>query len=203
MRDIRAQVTIPVAVKLSPFFTTVPNLAKRLVEAGANGLVLFNRFYQPDFNLDALEVYPNLTLSTSYEMRLPLRWIALLYGRVAADMALSSGVHTPADVLKAMMAGAKVAMMTSALLKFGIDHTTDLIDGIRNWMEEKEYESIQQMQGSMSQKAVDQPAAFERVNYMQVLNAFGNGAGGLSQAGMDMHRVGLSSSDDREGFMSV
>jgi dihydroorotate dehydrogenase (fumarate) len=203
VRDVRAQVSIPIAIKISPYFTSVPNLAKRLVEAGANGLVLFNRFYQPDFDLEALEVVPHLTLSTSYEMQLPLRWVALLYGRVEADMALSSGVHTAADVLKSMMAGAKVAMMTSALLKFGVDHTIDLIDGIRNWMEEKEYESIQQMQGSMSQKAVDQPAAFERVNYMQVLNSFGNGAGGLSQSGVEMHRVGLSSSDDREGFMSV
>jgi dihydroorotate dehydrogenase (fumarate) len=203
MRDIRAQVKIPVAVKLSPYFTALPNLAKRLVEAGANGLVLFNRFYQPDFDLEELEVSPNLMLSTSHELRLPLRWISLLYGRVEADMAASTGVHTAEDVLKVMMAGAKVAMMTSSLLKFGIDHTTSMLNGIRDWMEEREYESITQMQGSMSQKAVDQPAAFERVNYMQVLNSFGNGAGGLSSPGLGMQSVGLSSSDEREGFMSV
>ena len=117
--DVRAEINIPLAVKLSPFFTALPNMARRLVEAGANGLVLFNRFYQPDFDLETLEVVPNLVLSTSQELRLPLRWIAILYGKVQADLALTSGVHTAEDVLKAMMAGASVAMITSALLKQG------------------------------------------------------------------------------------
>ncbi len=172
MQDIRGKVSIPIAVKISPSFTALPNFAKRIADAGANGLVLFNRFYQPDFDLDNLEVVPNLILSTSDELRLPLRWIALLYGRVDLDFALTSGVHKSEDVLKAMMAGAKVAMTTSALLKKGPKRATKILDKLVDWMEENEYESIQQMQGSMSQKAVADPAAFERANYMKVLNSY-------------------------------
>lgn len=172
VRDVRATVKIPIALKLSPFFTALPNIAQRFVDAGADGLVLFNRFYQPDFDLEALEVVPNLVLSTSDELRLPLRWIAILYGRIDADLALTSGVHTAQDVLKAMMAGANVAMMTSELLANGIDRLAQMLVDLRAWMEEREYESIVQMRGSMSQRAVAEPAAFERANYMKALNSF-------------------------------
>mgnify|MGYP000300731969 CR=1 FL=1 len=172
VRDVRAQVSIPLAVKLSPFFTALPNLAQRLVEAGANGLVLFNRFYQPDLDLEALEVVPNLVLSNSNELRLPLRWIAMLYGRINADFALTSGVHTAQDVIKAVMAGASVAMTTSALLKHGPEKAAEILRDLETWLTEHEYESVKQMKGSMSQRAVAEPAAFERANYMKVLNSF-------------------------------
>ena len=170
--DIRTQVSIPLAVKLSPFFTALPNVAKRLAEAGANGLVLFNRFYQPELDLETLEVVPNLVLSNSDELRLPLRWIAILHGRVDADLALSSGVHTAEDALKAVMAGANVAMLTSALLISGIGRVTQILADMQGWMEEHEYESISQMRGSMSQQSVAEPAAFERANYIKVLSSF-------------------------------
>jgi dihydroorotate dehydrogenase (fumarate) len=172
VRDIRARVKLPIAVKLSPFFTSIPNMAKRFVQAGANGLVLFNRFYQPDFDLDELKVIPDLELSASHELRLPLRWIAILYGRIAADFALTSGVHTARDVLKAMMAGASVAMMASELLAHGFGRPLQILAEIQRWMEENEYESIAQMKGCMSQRAVAEPAAFERANYMKALNSF-------------------------------
>jgi dihydroorotate dehydrogenase (fumarate) len=172
VRDVRAAVKIPIALKLSPFFTSIPNMAKRFVEAGANGLVLFNRFYQPDFDLDTLEVVPNLELSTSSEVRLPLRWIAILYGRIQADFALTSGVHTAVDVVKAMMAGASVAMMTSNLLAYGIEQLTVILATLQEWMVEHEYDSIATMKGSMSQRAVADPAAFERANYMKALSSF-------------------------------
>lgn len=172
VREVRATVKIPIALKLSPFFTSLPHIARRFVEAGANGLVLFNRFYQPDFDLEELEVIPNLELSTSHELRLPLRWIALLYGRIETDFALTSGVHTAQDVLKAVMAGASVAMTTSALLEYGIGRLTHILTDLQAWMEEHEYESVTSMKGSMSQRAVAEPAAFERANYMKVLNAF-------------------------------
>ena len=172
VRDLRSQVKIPIAVKLSPFFTSMPNMARKLVDAGADGLVLFNRFYQPDFDLDELEVVPNLQLSTSSELRLPLRWIALLYGRVQTDYALTSGVHTSLDMLKAMMAGACVTMVASEFLKNGIERATDMLDGMLSWMEENEYESVMQMKGSMSAQAVAQPNAFKRTNYMKVLSSY-------------------------------
>jgi dihydroorotate dehydrogenase (fumarate) len=172
VRDIRSQVSIPIAVKLSPFFTALPNFARRLTEAGADGLVLFNRFYQPDFDLEMLEVVPNLVLSTSDELRLPLRWIAILYGRILADFALTSGVHTAVDVLKAMMAGASVTTVASEFLMNGIGRAGEILNDLQVWMEEKEYESISQMKGSMSQLSVGQPAAFERVNYMKVLSSY-------------------------------
>ncbi len=172
VRDVRAKVKLPIAVKLSPYFTALPNLAKRIVAAGADALVLFNRFYQPDFDLEELEVVPNLVLSTSHELRLPLRWIAILYGRIQADFALTSGVHTAQDVLKAMMAGANVAMMTSTLLENGVGRIMHILTDLQEWMEEHEYESIEQMRGSMSQQAVTEPAAFERANYIKALNTF-------------------------------
>lgn len=170
--DIRKQVSIPIAVKLSPFFTALPNFARRLSEAGADGLVLFNRFYQPDFDLDELEVVPNLVLSSSQEMRLPLRWIAILYGRVPIDFAMTGGVHTGTDVLKAAMAGASVTNIASEFLQKGIERVPELLNEISTWMEEHEYVSINQMKGSMSQKAVAEPAAFERANYMKVLSSY-------------------------------
>jgi dihydroorotate dehydrogenase (fumarate) len=172
VRDVRAQIRIPIAVKLSPFFTALPNMARRFAAAGADALVLFNRFYQPDFDLETLEVVPNLRLSTSNDLRLPLRWIAMLYGRVATDLALTSGVHTAQDVLKAMMAGASVAMLTSELLANGIYRLAEILADLRAWMVDHEYESIAQMRGSMSQRAVAEPAAFERANYMKALNSF-------------------------------
>ncbi len=134
--------------------------------------MLFNRFYQPDFDLDEMKVVPDLELSTSYDLRLPLRWIAILYGRVAADFALTSGVHTAHDVLKAMMAGSSVAMMASELLAHGLGRLPHIITDIERWMEENEYESIAQMKGCMSQRAVAEPSAFERANYMKTLNSF-------------------------------
>src|SRR2546427_94010 len=172
VRDVRAKVKLPIAVKLSPYFTALPNLLKRIVAAGADALVLFNRFYQPDFDLEELEVVPNLVLSTSNELRLPLRWIAILYGRIQADFALTSGVHTAQDVLKAMMAGANVAMMTSTLLTNGVGRLMHILNDLQEWMEEHEYVSIGQMRGSMSQQAVADPAAFERANYMRALSSF-------------------------------
>jgi len=170
--DVCANVTIPVSVKLNPFASALPNLAKRMTEAGAKGLVLFNRFYQPDFDLDNLEVMPSLVLSNSDELRLPLRWISILYGKVNADLALTTGVHTATDVIKSMMAGARVAMIASELLKNGYSRIPDILATMQSWMEEHEYTSIQQMQGSMSQQSVKEPAAFERANYMRVLSSY-------------------------------
>jgi dihydroorotate dehydrogenase (fumarate) len=171
--EVKSAITIPLAVKLSPFVTALPNFAKRLVEAGANGLVLFNRFYQPDFDIEELEVVHSLDLSTSAELRLPLRWISILYGKINADLALTSGVHTSNDVLKAMMAGAQVAMIASELLWDGaLQRAQGILNHTQAWMEEHDYQSIRRMQGSMSQKSVKDPAAFERANYMKVLNSF-------------------------------
>jgi dihydroorotate dehydrogenase (fumarate) len=172
VRDVRATVRIPLAVKLSPFFTALPQMARRLVEAGANGLVLFNRFYQPDLDLDSLQVVPHLKLSTSDDLLLPLRWIAILSGRVKADFALTGGVHTGRDLIKAMMAGARVAMSASSLLENGIEHAGRILKEAEQWMTAHEYASIRQMQGSMSQKAVAEPAAFERANYMKALQSY-------------------------------
>src|SRR6516165_518984 len=148
------------------------NMAKRLDGAGADGLLLFNRFYQPDYDLEALEVVPNLILSNSHELLLRLHWIAVIYGNVNADLALTGGVHSASDVVKSMMAGAKVAMMTSALLKRGISYLDTMAAELLIWMSEHEYDSIRQMQGSMSRNAVPQPSAFERANYMKVLGSY-------------------------------
>lgn len=172
VREVMAQIRIPLAVKLGPYFTNFANLAWRLDELGAGGLVLFNRFYQPDLDIENLSVKTDLDLSRPYELRLRLRWVALLHGRVRADLAVTGGVHRAEDVLKSMMAGAKVAMMTSALLKHGPGHVAAVEDGLRRWMEEHEYESIEQMQGSLSQRSVREPAAFERANYMKVLQSW-------------------------------
>ena len=171
--EVKSAITIPLAVKISPFVTSVSNFAMRLVEAGADALVLFNRFYQPDFDLEELEIVHSLDLSTSADLRLPLRWISILYGKVNADLALTSGIHTSHDLLKAMMAGAQVGMIASELLWDGsIQRVKEILDQTKSWMEEHEYPSIKEMQGSMSQKSVKDPAAFERANYMKVLNSF-------------------------------
>ncbi|MEI6044122.1 MAG: dihydroorotate dehydrogenase-like protein [Chloroflexota bacterium] len=172
VKDVRSKIKIPIAVKLSPFFTALPHLSKHFVEAGANALVLFNRFYQPDFDLETLEVTPALTLSTSSDLRLPLNWIAILYGHVAVDLALSGGVHTTHDVIKGIMAGASVTMMASELLLNGVERVSEILAGLSHWMDEHDYESVKQMRGSMSQRSVSEPAAFERANYMKALNTF-------------------------------
>jgi dihydroorotate dehydrogenase (fumarate) len=172
VQDIRKEVRIPIAVKLSPFYTALPNFARRLSAAGANGLVLFNRFYQPDFDLETLEVIPNLVLSNSHELRLPLRWIAILFGRVKADFALTSGVHTGQDLIKAMMAGASIVMSASALLKSGHGWVERTLADAAKWMEEHEYASVRQMIGSMSQQSVAEPAVFERANYIKTLRSY-------------------------------
>jgi len=172
VRHVKEVVSIPVAVKLSPFFSATGNMARRLAEAGADALVLFNRFYQPDFDLENLEVVPHLVLSSSFEMRLPLRWVAILYGQVPVDFAITSGVRNVEDVLKGLMAGAKVAMMASELLESGMGRISQILEGMVQWMEEYEYESVSQMQGSMSQQSVAEPAAFERANYMKELGSW-------------------------------
>jgi dihydroorotate dehydrogenase (fumarate) len=172
LREVKRAVSIPVAIKLSPYFSSTANMAKRLVEEGANGLVLFNRFYQPDIDLETLEVVPRLSLSNSSELRLPLRWVAILYGRLLADLAITTGIHTSQDVLKALMAGANVTMMASELLQNGIRRINVILDEIRGWMDEHEYESIAQMIGSMSQQHCAEPAAFERANYMKMLASY-------------------------------
>jgi dihydroorotate dehydrogenase (fumarate) len=169
---VKRAVRVPVAVKLSPYFSSFANIATRLDKAGANGLVLFNRFYQPDFDLEALEVIPNVMLSTSDAIRLPLRWIAILHGMVKTSLAGTSGIHTAEDVIKLIMAGADVTMMCSALLKHGPKHLTMVLEGLNKWMVEHEYLSVEQMKGSMSQASVADPAAFERANYMKALNRF-------------------------------
>ena len=175
--QVKSNVRIPVAVKIGPYFSSLPNTAKRMDQAGANALVLFNRFYQPDFDIENLEVVPNLLLSTPHELLLRLNWVAVLYGKVQADLAITGGVHTGVDVLKSMMAGARVAMMTSALLRHGIGHLAAVQSELLKWMEEHEYESIQQMQGSMSQRAVADPSAFQRANYVKVLSSYALKAG--------------------------
>jgi dihydroorotate dehydrogenase (fumarate) len=173
VRDVRASVTIPLAVKLGHSFSAVANLARRLDQAGVDALVLFNRFYLPDFDLERLEVVPRLTLSNPYELLVRLHWVAILYGHVRADLAVTGGVHGPEDVVKGMMAGARVAMMTSALLRNGITHLTRVRSGLLEWMETHEYASISEMQGSMSYRSVLEPAAFERANYMRTLSEGG------------------------------
>ncbi len=169
---VKRTVAIPIAVKLSPFFSALSNMARRLENAGADGLVLFNRFYQPDIDIDGLEVRPNIILSTPQAMRLPLRWIAILHGRVRSNLAATGGIHTHEDVLKLLMAGADVTMMCSALLQHGPNHITEVLHSIESWMIEHEYLSVQQMKGSMSQRSVADPSAFERANYMKALNTY-------------------------------
>ena len=172
VQAVKKTVNIPVAVKIGPYFSSTANMAQKLDAAGADAIVMFNRFYQPDLDLENLEVKPDLTLSASWELRLALRWVAILYSRIKADMAITGGVHTGQDALKAMMSGAKVAKMTSAILKNGIDHINTVLAEMTQWMEEKEYESIKQMQGSLSQANCPNPAAFERANYMKILTCY-------------------------------
>ena len=172
VREVKKTVGIPVAVKIGPFFSAMANMALKLDQAGADALVMFNRFYQPDYDLNELEVVPSLQLSRSNELRLRLHWVAIVYGKIKADMAITGGVHTAEDVIKSMMAGARVSMMTSALLQNGIDYVRFVLTEVREWLEKHEYESIRQMQGSMSQKAVPRPATYERSNYAKVLSSY-------------------------------
>jgi dihydroorotate dehydrogenase (fumarate) len=169
VRGIKIAVNIPVAVKLSPFFSSMANMAKRLEQTGANGLVLFNRFYQPDIVLEELELRPNILLSTRQALRLPLTWIGILYGRVNTDLAATSGIHTAEDVIKLLMAGADVTMLCSTLLRNGINHLRHLERGVVEWMESHEYDSVRQMQGCMSQIRCPDPSAFERAQYMRAV----------------------------------
>ena len=169
---VKASVRIPVAVKLGPYFTSFAHMATRLDAAGADAIVLFNRFYQPDFDLESLEVVPNLVLSDSSELRLRLHWTALLYNRIRPDLAITGGIHTAEDVVKGVMAGARSTMMTSALLRHGIKYLEKVEEDLIEWMEVHEYESIRQMRGSMSSQSVAEPAAFERANYMKVLSSY-------------------------------
>jgi dihydroorotate dehydrogenase (fumarate) len=172
VRQVRGSVCLPVAVKIGPYYSAMADMACSLVDAGASGLVLFNRFYQPDIDLETLEVRPNVVLSESHELRLRLRWIAILYGRIKAGLAATGGVHTHEDALKALMAGADVAMLCSALLRHGIGHLEVVRAGLVRFMEEREYESIVQMKGSMSQRACADPTAFERASYMKALTGY-------------------------------
>lgn len=172
MHAVKRKVSIPVAMKLNPFFSSMAHMAHRLDLAGADGLVLFNRFYQPDIDLENLEVSPNVILSTPQASRLPMRWIAILYGRIKANLAATSGIHTAEDVIKMLMVGADVTMMCSALLRNGPSHIARVLTDIDRWMFEHEYVSVKQMKGSMSQKSVADPAAFERANYMKALNTY-------------------------------
>ncbi len=166
---VRDAVSVPLAVKVGPYYTAFGHFAMRLADAGADAIVCFNRFYQPDLDLDELEVTPTLDLSTSADLRLPLRWIALLTGRVAAQFACSGGVHTEHDAVKAILAGADVVMTTSAVLRFGAEHVGVLRDGLARWLDENEYESVQQARGSLAQRAVPDPDMYERANYLTVM----------------------------------
>jgi len=172
VRAVKQTVTIPIAVKVGPFFSAFAHMALGLTEVGADGLVLFNRFYQPDFDLENLTVTPNLVLSSAHELRLPLRWVAILWGRIPVDFAITSGVHSHEDVMKGLLAGAKVTMMASELLRHGVHRIGEIVQGMTQWMETYEYESVAQLQGSMSQRHVAEPAAFERANYMRVLQSW-------------------------------
>lgn len=166
---VQKVVRIPIALKLSPFFSNMANMARRLDQTGLNGLVLFNRFYQPDINLEALEVRTNVNLSTAQDMRLPLRWIAILYGHVKADLAATGGIHSAQDAIKMLMAGADVTMLCSVLLKNGLESIREIETGMSKWLSEHDYESVSQLQGSMSQKNVADPSAFERAQYMRAV----------------------------------
>jgi dihydroorotate dehydrogenase (fumarate) len=170
LRAVKSSVSVPVAVKLSPFFTSIPNSIKNMSEADA--VVLFNRFYQPDLDVERLRVVPNLVLSDESELRLRLRWVAILYGKISSKIAVTGGVHSSRDVVKSLMAGADVAMMTSALLKNGIGHIRSVLDELTSWMEQRKYDSVEQIRGVMSQRSVADPAAFERANYMKVLRSY-------------------------------
>lgn len=175
VEHVRASVEIPLAVKIGPQFSSPANMARRLADAGADGLVVFNRFYQPDIDLETLEVSPDINLSTSSEVRLTLRWVAIMAGKVEADLAATTGVHAPADVVKLILAGADVTMMTSALLRHGPGQLTVVRDGVERWFSERGYESLDQARGSVSQASVPDPVAFERSNYMKALTSYAPG----------------------------
>ncbi len=172
VKEVKKAVKIPVAIKLSPYFTNIAGMVKRLDEAGANAFVLFNRFYQPDLNIEDLAVEPGVVLSTSNDLRLPLRWIAILYGRIKASLAGTSGVHTAEDAIKLLMAGADVANMCAALLRHGPQYLSQVLKDMTTWLEQRDYASVSQLKGCMSQKSVAEPAAFERANYMKALTSF-------------------------------
>ncbi len=172
VKAVKSSITIPVTVKLSPFFTNFANVAKRLADAGADGLVLFNRFYQPDIDLESLEVTPNVLFSTPMAMRLPLRWVAILYGRVNASLAATSGIHRASDVVKMLMVGADVTQLCSVLMRHGIKQISVIEHELQHWLEQHEYESVQQLRGSMSQKNCTDPSAFERAQYMRAISSF-------------------------------
>jgi len=172
LKAVKNSVSIPVALKLSPFFSAMGNMARQFDEAGVDALVLFNRFYQPDFDLEKLDVMVNLELSTASEIRLPLLWIAVLYGRINASLAATRGVHSHIEAIKYLMAGADAVMTTSALLRHGIDFLTTLVDGLQTWLEDRRYESVQQMKGSMSQINCLDPGAFERANYIKIIESY-------------------------------
>jgi dihydroorotate dehydrogenase (fumarate) len=172
VRSVRQSVGIPLAVKLSPYFSSVANLTRQLVLAGADGLVLFNRFYQPDLDLASMEVTPRLVLSTSEELRLPLRWIAILHREVPASLAASTGVHTAADAVKVLLAGAEVVMMTSALLRHGPEHLRAVEAGLRDWLEEHGMQTVGHLRGMRSQRSIRDPGAWERANYITMLAGY-------------------------------
>jgi dihydroorotate dehydrogenase (fumarate) len=172
VKGVKMNIDIPIAVKMHPFFSSVPWMAEQLSSVGADGLVLFNRFYQPDINLETLEIEPSVLLSTPVDLRLPLRWIGMLYGKVNVDLAATSGIYNESDVIKLIMAGAKVTQILACLLKFGIPHIKEILNQMVYWMEVNEYESVEQMRGSMSYKNVANPSQFERANYMKVLHSY-------------------------------
>ncbi len=172
VEEVKSAVDLPVAVKIGPYFSSVSAMARRFSEAGADGLVLFNRFYQPDIDLDTLSVAPNLVLSSPDELRLPLRWVAVLYGQVDLDLAATTGVHTATEVVKMILAGASVTMMASALLRRGPAALTDAVAGLRSWLSENEYESVAQARGSLSHKSAPDPGQYERANYMHTLVSY-------------------------------
>jgi dihydroorotate dehydrogenase (fumarate) len=172
VRDVKARVSIPVAIKLNPYFSSLPHIVHELVEAGADGLVLFNRFYQPDIDLDTETVVPNLQLSNSAELRLRLRWVAILHEQVKSDFAVTGGVHSGDDVIKTLLAGGQVAMMASAILKYGIDHIRTVLDSAENWLTAHDHPSVDAIRGRLSQRNVTDPSSFERANYIQVLNSY-------------------------------
>jgi dihydroorotate dehydrogenase (fumarate) len=157
---------------MSPYFSSVGDMARQFAEAGADALVLFNSFYRPDFDLENLQVVPNINLSTAAEVRLPLLWLSLLYGHIKVSMAASHGVHSATEVVKCLLAGADVTMTTSALLQHGVEHLTTLVDGLQQWMQQKEYSSVSQIKGTMSQRLATDPSAFERANYIKMLETW-------------------------------
>ena len=172
VKAVKGSVSIPVALKMSPYFSSVGDMARQFADAGADALVLFNRFYRPDFDLENLQVIPNVNLSTPGEVRLPLLWLSLLYGHIKVSMAASHGVHSAREVVKCLLAGADVTMTTSALLQHGVEHLTTLVDGLRQWMQQKGYGSVRQMRGIMSQRLASDPSAFERANYIKMLETY-------------------------------